>query len=244
MDLSDYGVSTGQRYGISQITIKPWRNTMRSGAKLLVISSLLLSSACVPYTVSNQSHADTQLFGLESGQRYIVTDTMSIQPASNSAGKFNSQVIFLADQLEKNADRKSLGNTFIITSFSNLDNLAETTTLGRLLSESLIHELQVRKWQVFDVRLTKDVIVNPSGEFSLSRDINKIRDTYKVGGVVTGTYTNVEGNIIVNGRAIDTNTGIVISSAQARLNNNWFTDALLFNQNALREMRIVGERSK
>jgi len=219
---------------------------MRSGAMLLLLSALLMFSACAPLNVTHQNYsgADNRLYGLDADQRYIVSESLGIQPASNSVGRFNAQVIFLADQLEKNADRKSLGNTFIVTSFSNLDNLAETSTLGRLICESLIHELQVRKWQVYDVRLTKDVMVNPTGEFSLSRDINKIREIYRVGGVVTGTYTYIDGVIIVNGRSIDTNTGIVLSSAQARLNSNWFTDALLFNQNNLKEMRIVGESSK
>ena len=220
---------------------------MRFGLGLTALSALLAVSACVPY-IANQGYvngaADDRVYGISADQRYLVSDSITIQPSSNSVGKFNAQVIFLADQLEKNADRKSLSNTFIVTSFSNLDNLSETSTLGRLLAESLIHELQVRKWQVFDVRLTKDVIVNPAGEFALSRDTSKIRELYKIGGVVTGTYTNIDGTIIVNGRSIDSNTGIVVSSAQARLNSNWFTEALLFNQNNLREMRIIGERSK
>jgi TolB-like protein len=221
---------------------------MKSGLHSLLLAAVLTCSACAPLTVTGGGYhgaaPDNQLYGLEPDQRYIVSEAITIQPAFTAAGKFNSQVIFLADQLEKNADRKSLGNTFIVTTFSNLDNLSETSTLGRLLCESLIHELQVRKWQVFDVRLTRDVIVNPTGEFSLSRDINKIRETYKVGGVVTGTYTNIDNVTIVNARSIDTNTGIVLSSAQARLSNNWFTDALLFNQSSQRDMRIVGERAK
>ena len=220
---------------------------MKVLAKYLVLPTLLMFTACVPHSISYQGsdvRATDEVYGLDSDQRYIVSEPISVHHAFTSPGKFNAQIIFLADQLEKNADRKSLGNTFIVTSFSNLDNLAETSTLGRLIGESLIHELQVRKWQVFDVRLTKDVVVNSTGEFSLSREISKIRETYKVGGVVAGTYANVDGTVIVNGRAIDTNTGMVLSSAQARLNSCWFTDAMLFDRNNLRDMRIVGDRPK
>jgi TolB-like protein len=150
-------------------------------------------------------------------------------------------MIFLADQIERNADRKSLSNTFIVTSFVNLNKLSETTPFGRLVAEDIIHELQVRKWQVFEVRLTKDIVINESGEFSLSRDIMKLRDQYKIGGIVAGTYSVSGGHVIVNSRVIDINTGLVVSSGQIHLPVNWFTDELLVNDDHLKTMKVVGD---
>ncbi|HIJ80398.1 MAG TPA: hypothetical protein HPP76_01660 [Desulfuromonadales bacterium] len=211
---------------------------------ILTVCSLFLA-ACVPNSIGVQgSHARNTGGGVDAllpDQRYIVEEPLGVQYSRSQAGKFNARIIFLADQLERNADRKSLGNTFIVTSFSNLNKLSETSGFGRLVAENLIHELQVRKWQVFDIRMTKDIIVNEAGEFSLSRDIKKIRDMYKVGGVVTGTYSVVDSDIIVNARSMDINTGIVLSSAQARMRVDWFTDALLFNGDRFRDMKIVGD---
>jgi TolB-like protein len=183
----------------------------------------------------------SQVAQLNSNQRYIVDEPLNIQQSQTSVGRFNSQMIFMADQIERNADRKSLDNTFIVTSFSNLNKLSETTAFGRLVAENMIHELQVRKWKVFEVRLTKDVVINETGEFTLSRDIQKIRESYKVGGIVTGTYSVAGNHIIVNARVVDINTGLVASSGQIHMPINWFTDTLLFNTDSLKSMKIVGD---
>jgi TolB-like protein len=172
---------------------------------------------------------------------YLVTEPLAPQQSSTQAGRFNSKLIFLADQLERNVDRKTLSNTFIVTTFTNLDRLSETTSFGRLIAENVIHELQVRRWQVFEVRLTKDLLINDTGEFSLSRDISKLKEMYKIGGIVTGTYSVADGNIVVNARVVDINSGIVISSAQTYIPGNYFTDALLYNESAMKAMKIVGD---
>jgi len=57
---------------------------------------------------------------------------------------------------------------------------------------------------------------------------------------VAGTYSVTGNNIIVNARVIDINTGIVVSSAQSHMPVNWFTDSLLFSDENLKPMRIVG----
>ena len=175
------------------------------------------------------------------GERYIIDEQLRAPASNSTVGRFNAQIIFMADQIDRNTDRKSIDNTFIVTSFTNLNNLSETTGFGRLVAENLIHELQVRKWKVFEVRLTKDVIINETGEFSLSRDIKKIKELYKVGGIVTGTYSIADNHVIVNARVIDINTGLVASSGQIHMPANWFTDALLFNNDNMKPMKIVGD---
>ena len=208
-----------------------------------MIYSLL--TACAPHTAKIQSNLresdQTDSTSLNPGQRYIASDPLVVQQSHTQAGRFNGLVVFLADQLERNADRNTLGNTFIVTSFGNLNKLSETNGLGRLIAENLIHELQVRKWQVFDVRMTKDIVVSESGEFSLSRDIKKIREFYKVGGIVTGTYTVAKDDIIVNARCLNINTGMVASSGQVRMPVDGFTEALLNNEENFKSMKIVGD---
>jgi len=178
---------------------------------------------------------------IESHERYVMNEQLKVAPSQTTAGRFNAQMIFMADQIERNVDRKSLENTFIVTSFTNLNRLSETTPFGRLVAENLIHELQVRKWKVFEVRLTKDVVINETGEFSLSRDIKKLRDMYKIGGIVTGTYSVAEDHVIVNARIIDIDSGLVASSAQVHMPVNWFTDSLLFSEENRKPMKIVGD---
>ena len=131
-----------------------------------------------------------------------------------SVGSFNDRMKNLADQLDKNTVANKLTNTYVVTSFTNLDKLGDTTALGRLISENLIYGLQVHKWQILEIRLSKGIDVNAAGEFSLSRDVNKLKEEYKISGVVTGTYSVAEGNLTINARVIDVDNGIVVSSAQ------------------------------
>jgi len=172
----------------------------------------------------------------------VITEPLVIQPGQSPAGRFNARIIFLADQLERNVDRERVDNTFIVTSFSNLNRLSETSGLGRLIGENLIHELQVRRWRVFEMRTAKDVTINDTGEISLSRDANRIRNTFKLGGVVTGTYSIAGNDIIINARVVDNETGLVISTAQTHLPVDAFTEMLLYNKDGLPEMKIVGNR--
>ncbi len=159
-------------------------------------------------------------------------------------GNFNDRMKNLADQLDKNSVANKLTKTYVITSFTNLDKLGDTTALGRLISENLMHGLQVHKWQIFEIRLTKGIDVNAAGEFSLSRDVNKLKEEYKISGVVTGTFSVAEGNLTINARVIDIDTGIVVSSAQTYIPLAWLTDTSFSNEKNSKTMKIVSDGIK
>jgi TolB-like protein len=168
----------------------------------------------------------------------------TIQPTLPSLGNFNDRMKNLADQIDRNAVAKSSSNTYIVTSFTNLDKLGETTALGRLIAENLMYGLQVHKWQIVEARLTKGIDVTSSGEFSLSRDVNKLRDEYKISGVITGTYSVAEGNVTVNARVIDINTGIVVSSGQTYVPFNWIPEASFPKEDSSKSMKIISDGIK
>lgn len=161
-----------------------------------------------------------------------------------AVGNFNDKMKNLADQLDRNAATKDLSNTYIVTSFTNLDKLGDTTALGRLIAENLMHGLQVHKWQILEVRLTKGIDVTEAGEFSLSRDVNKLKDEYKISGVVTGTFSVAEGNLTINARIIDINSGIMISSAQTYIPVHSLPDTSSPIENSSKAMKIVSDGIK
>ena len=197
-----------------------------------VICAVLVAGWCQLVAASQQGAVN----------RPTAVEPLSVLQSSSAVGQFNALVIFLADQLERNMDRQTRDASYLVTTFARLDKLNDTSSFGRLLAENLTHELQVRKWQVYDVRLTKDIVMTEAGEFILSRDIKKIRDSYKVNGVVTGTYAITGGSIIVNARAIDLESGTVISSGQIHLPVNRFTENLLYAPEQRAMIRIIGEK--
>ena len=179
--------------------------------------------------------------------RFAVSDSKA--PKENhitlpAVGAFNERMKNLADQLDKNATTKDLLNTYVVTSFTNLDKLGDTTALGRLIAENLMHGLQVHMWQILEIRLTKGIDVNADGEFSLSRDVNKLKDEYKISGIVTGTYSAAEGNLTINARVIDIDNGIVISSAQTYIPLNSLPESSPSNEIGNKSMKIVSDGIK
>ncbi len=150
-----------------------------------------------------------------------------IQQSVSPSGVFNSNMMFLADQLDRNLISDVRNKPTILASIVSLENLSESSELGRLIREHLTHELQLRNWNISDIRLNRDVVVNDSGEFALGRDVKKLRDNMTASSVVTGTYTNSPDGIIVNIRILDFQTGQLISTAQTRLIKDKFTSSLI-----------------
>jgi TolB-like protein len=170
--------------------------------------------------------------------------TIPNQVNTPSLGNFNDRMKNLADQLNANAAAKELTSIYIVTSFSNLDKLDDTTAFGRLIAENMINGLQLHKWQILEARLTKGIEVTSAGEFSLSRDLSKLKDEYKISGVVTGTYSVADGNLTINARVIDVNTGIVTSSAQTYIPVQWLPESSSPHENKTSIMKIVSDGIK
>ena len=143
------------------------------------------------------------------------------------SGVFNSGVIFLGEQIDRSISSDTRTKPTIITSFADLNNLADTTQFGRLVGENLMHELQIKGWSVTDVRLTRDLIINTAGEFSLSRDIKRLRETMPAANVVTGTYSSTTDGVLLNIRVLDLSTGLVVGSAQTRFVKDAFLSHMI-----------------
>jgi TolB-like protein len=149
------------------------------------------------------------------------------QPSSTPTGIFNSSVMFLAEQIDRNVILEARNKPTILTNIVSLGNLGESSELGRLIGEHLMHELQLRYWTVSDIRLNRDVVINDSGEFAMSRDVKKLRDNIPASNVVTGTYTNTPDGVLVSIRVLDMSTGQVMSTAQTRLIKDRFISGLV-----------------
>lgn len=195
-----------------------------------IISTLLLSvMACAasaqPVTQIDRSISDARNIAV-SPLPYKYEPIIN-QPSTTPSGIFNSGVMFLAEQIDRNVILEARGKPTIFTNIVSLGNLSESSELGRLVSEHLIHELQLRYWTVSDIRLNRDVIINESGEFSLSRDVKKLRDNIPASNVITGTYTNTADGVLVNVRVLDLSNGQVMSTAQTRFAKDKFISGMV-----------------
>ena len=148
-------------------------------------------------------------------------------------------MIFLAEQIDRNVSPDDRQLPTVFNTIVNLNDMSETSPFGRLVGEHLIHELQVRGWPVSDIRLSKDLIINGSGEFSLSRDLKRIREVMPAVNVVTGTYMSTRDGVLLNIRVLNLETGRIVSSAQTRLFRDKFLAALIDKPIVIPNVRIT-----
>ena len=143
----------------------------------------------------------------------------NVVPVSNgysNAGLLNNVVKFIADQLSKNKDFANISKSKLaITSFVSIEDLKKTNKLGNLISEHLIHDMQIRGFQVVDFKTMPSIEVGLKGDYIFSRSIDDLKKDISLNYILTGTYSHYSDGVTLNARIIDLKTNIVVSSAQA-----------------------------
>ena len=100
-----------------------------------------------------------------------------------------------------------------VATFVHLDQLYETSAMGRYISEQMLHELQRAGVDVVEVRMMPSMKISQShGEYVLSRDMGELSFLHEVDAVVAGTYTVADGQIFVNGRLLAVQSGKILAT--------------------------------
>ena len=138
-----------------------------------------------------------------------------IDSSRNDAATLNRSISELATQITQNKNFINIeAATIAITSFVCLDNFETSYKVGNILSENLIHEMQVRGYSIIDFKTMENIKVGAKGDFLFTRDLTKLRKTLNIDYALTGTYSQYQNGIVVNARIIDLKTHIILSSAQ------------------------------
>ena len=160
--------------------------------------------------------------------------------ASNTLNQVSS---FLATQLARNRDIKNVSDSRIaVASFVNMTSLDETDRLGMTLAENLMHEMYVRGFGVVDFKARDHVKVRSNGDFVFSRDVAELRRNHNIHYFLAGTLARNGDGIVINARLIQADSGIIVSSGQAFLNNRDL-NYILSDANRGAVEKVVVERS-
>lgn len=143
------------------------------------------------------------------------------------AQSFQDGIISVAQQLEKNMAISPLSSKLMIANFVSLQDLNETSSFGQLASANLMHELQIRNWNVMDPLFTRDLYIGPTGEFALSRDPKRLPGSLPSLEIIAGTYQTTSDSITLNVRMINAHTSAVMSTAQVIFPKNQVMSALV-----------------
>lgn len=104
-----------------------------------------------------------------------------------------------------------------VSSFVPVDRLMQSqdkyTRMARQLQEGLISEATLYNIGVIEYRLTQQLQLNQQQERALSRNPEQLREHYRLDYIVVGTYSEVEGGILINARLVNSRNATVMSAA-------------------------------
>ena len=175
--------------------------------KGLIKSGLIASLVCFATVGFAQGENTIEINAGDMSNQYIAP--------VGSNGMVDDKIVELADSLlaTSRIAQSDMGN-IAITSFVNLHNLSKTSSFGRTIAETFFNELFVRGFNVADFRGQNALTVNPTGEFFITRNVQKINKNVANSYVLVGTFSSIGQNIIINARIMDNRTGRVVASAK------------------------------
>ncbi|MEA3553397.1 MAG: FlgO family outer membrane protein [Campylobacterota bacterium] len=191
---------------------------MKSISFLLLLTALFFNGCQFQIQSTPKQDKPKQTATKTIKQEVILQDNSFINNDLNnySSGNLNEVIMQIAKQLLHSNTVKDKTTKIILTTFVNLDNLEETTTFGRMLSESMFNELHVNKFNVTDFRGQDAISVTKDGEFHITRETEKLKDTIEtIEYILVGTYVKFENkSFLINSRIIDSISGNIISSSR------------------------------
>ena len=119
-----------------------------------------------------------------------------------------------ADKLLRNATHLLRPDyQILVTSLADIDNLEDTTSLGRLIGEQLSARFAQQGYTVVEAKLHSDLIKIPrTGELVLSREAREMGQAQNAAIIVAGTYAVGNNKVYVTLKMLNSYNSEVMSS--------------------------------
>lgn len=119
----------------------------------------------------------------------------------------------------------------IAATFVSIDNLSQSSTLGRISSEIMASALSRQGMQVREVKMRDSMFIEESvGELILSRQVQRLSAQHNARSILMGTYAQGQDYVYVSARVVRAGDAMVLGSADFRLPLNNNTRSLLEGQ--------------
>lgn len=109
---------------------------------------------------------------------------------------------------------RSIGKSqsLIIATVVNIDNLDQSSTLGRLISEQVSARFTQAGYRMIEMKFRNNVYVKRSqGELMLTREINDLALSHDAQAVIVGTYGQSSDSVFINLKVIQPASNIVLA---------------------------------
>ncbi len=122
----------------------------------------------------------------------------------------------------------SKSQPLIIATVVNIDNLDQSSTLGRLTSEHISARFTKAGYRMIELKYRNSIYVKRSqGELMLTREIKELAQSHDAQAVIVGTYGQSDDYVFVNLKVIQPATNIVLAVQDYALPLDASTKSLL-----------------
>lgn len=106
-----------------------------------------------------------------------------------------------------------LESAVIMATVVNIDDIENSSTLGRLISEQISARFIQAKMNVIEMKFRENVYIKQNtGELMLTREISKIAKTHSANAIIVGTYAVANSAVYVNIKIINPSTNVAIAA--------------------------------
>lgn len=128
----------------------------------------------------------------------------------------------IADNLvDKAGPELNRQGPILVASFVDVDNVQESSTLGRMMAEQIGSRLVQKNFRVQELKLRSSLFISSrKGEFLLSREIQDVSRKHDAQALVVGTYAPGKDSVYFSSRLVQADSGKIISSYDVRLEVN------------------------
>jgi TolB-like protein len=101
----------------------------------------------------------------------------------------------------------------LVASFVNVDNLNESSTFGRMVSEQISSRFKQLGYTSIEMKLRTTIFIKEgSGEFLLSRELSEISSKHNANAVVVGTYAIASDRVYLTVRVVNAADSTILAS--------------------------------
>lgn len=106
-----------------------------------------------------------------------------------------------------------VGAPFIVATLVNIDQLEQSSTLGRLISEQIASRLSQLGNDVVELKVRNSIFIKRNeGEFLLTREIKEIASAHNAQAVIVGTYAESATLIYVSLKLVNPATSKILAA--------------------------------
>lgn len=166
-------------------------------------SAGLLLSACetAPRVVSNEpTYEQAQNSAFNQANYNAVAELLKRYPATAPASASNTS-------------DSNVGAPFVVATLVNIDQLEQSSTLGRLISEQVASRMTQLGFSVLELKVRNGVYMKRNeGELLLTREIKEVASTHNAQAVIVGTYAESATLVHVNLKVVNPSTNVIIAA--------------------------------